>query len=719
LSIRRDERIKFGDYELDSSSRTLFRSGLPVKIQPQPLRVLEVLLERPGQIVSRDELRSRVWGDSTFVEFDQGLNYSIRQIRLALRESAAKPAYIETLPKQGYKFIATVSSTTPLGLPEAGVPDQTISAPATPPAPRPPVPPSRRLMVWAASLLILLSLASYFFLRPRSGPMKYTQLTAFADSASSPSLSPDGRLLAFIRGPEPFLTSNDVYVKTLPNGEAHRVSNDRRMKYDLAFSPDGDEIAYTVLDGNVWKTYAIPTSGGEARLLLSDSAGLSWLSRGQILFSQTRKGLHMGVFTGTATRQDLREIYFPAHERSMAHYSFASPNRESALVIEMNERGDWGRCRLISLTRRHPARDIGPDGACGGAAWSPDGSWMYFTAVVEGGSHLWKQRFPAGQPEQLTFGPMEENGVAVDPGGRSLISSMGVRESTVWFHSQNGDRSLSSEGEIIATLSPPVFNAEGNVLYYLVRRPSSISGQELWRTEVNSGETEAVLPGIFMHQFDLSSDGREVVYRISGLKGKPEIWLAPADRSSPPKRIGAVWGASPHFGPHGKILFQTAEGNSSFLEQMSRDGSFRQRIAAYPISDLVSVSPGGRWAVVTAPLPGESQEAMLAIPTSGGSPIVVTRTSSLTAWSPDGKFFFVSVEPASERGPGRSLAIPLGPDEALPEFPVGGIKPFSGADAMPGAEEVKRALLAPSRDRTQFAYVNTAAHFNLYRIFLP
>jgi DNA-binding winged helix-turn-helix (wHTH) protein len=100
--------IRFADFELDAQSGELLRNGQPVRIQPQPLRVLRVLLERPGQTVSREELRLRVWGEATYVEFDQGLNYCIRQIRLALGDSAAKPIYIETAPRQGYRFVPQV-----------------------------------------------------------------------------------------------------------------------------------------------------------------------------------------------------------------------------------------------------------------------------------------------------------------------------------------------------------------------------------------------------------------------------------------------------------------------------------------------------------------------------------------------------------------------------------------------------------------------------------
>jgi DNA-binding winged helix-turn-helix (wHTH) protein len=105
--------LRFGDYELDSHSSRLIRDGRPVKIQPQPLRVLGVLVERPGEIVSREELQARIWGDVTFVEFDQGLNYCIRQIRLALGDEASEPVYVETLPKKGYRFIAPVTGRRP------------------------------------------------------------------------------------------------------------------------------------------------------------------------------------------------------------------------------------------------------------------------------------------------------------------------------------------------------------------------------------------------------------------------------------------------------------------------------------------------------------------------------------------------------------------------------------------------------------------------------
>jgi TolB-like protein/DNA-binding winged helix-turn-helix (wHTH) protein/tetratricopeptide (TPR) repeat protein len=123
-----DGWLRFGDYEFDSQSGKLLRRGRPVKIQPQPARVLQVLLEHPSELVSRECLRERIWGDSTFVEFDQGLNYCVRQVRLALHDEASRPVYIETLPKQGYRFIAPV------------VMAPKVTEPANPIAPEPALP---------------------------------------------------------------------------------------------------------------------------------------------------------------------------------------------------------------------------------------------------------------------------------------------------------------------------------------------------------------------------------------------------------------------------------------------------------------------------------------------------------------------------------------------------------------------------------------------------
>ncbi len=100
--------VTFGPYRLDLGTGELCRSDVPVKLQPQPAKLLVLLVERAGELVTRDEIRRSVWGTETFVDFDQSVNFCVRQIRTALHDNADAPCYVETLPRRGYRFIAPV-----------------------------------------------------------------------------------------------------------------------------------------------------------------------------------------------------------------------------------------------------------------------------------------------------------------------------------------------------------------------------------------------------------------------------------------------------------------------------------------------------------------------------------------------------------------------------------------------------------------------------------
>ncbi|HTB95693.1 MAG TPA: winged helix-turn-helix domain-containing protein [Terracidiphilus sp.] len=698
--------------------------GRPLRVEPKPLELLILLVSQKGHLVSRREIVEKLWERDVFVDTDHSINTAIRKLRYLLRDDSETPKYIETVTGMGYRFVASVSLVAPASL------DVPVSAaePALPPGDTPAArpaavsPPRRKALVWymgvGACTVIALSSVVLYRWPHRRLEVRYTQLTDFTDSAVAPTLSPDGHMLAFIRGGNAFLTADQIYVKMLPDGEARRVTDDSRSKYGLAFSPDGSEIAYTVMDvpGPVFNTYEVSALGGEPQLLLKNAAGLVWLDSKRLLFSEIRSGVHLGVVTATVTRAGQHEIYFPAHERGMAHYSFPSPDRRWALVVEMNGNGDWDQCKLIDLDGQHQARSVGPIGACTSAGWSPNSEWMYFTAWVEGKNHIWRQRFSGGAPEQITFGATEEEGVAVEPGGRTLITSVGVQESAIWIHDGNGQRALSSEGEVV---SRPVFSPDASVLYYLLRRGEG-PGAELWRAMVDSGKSEAVFPGISMAAFDLSPDGKQVLYATAASDRQAPLWVAPVDRSSPATRVSIFDVQTPHFGDHGQILFQRTEGSRNYLERMNPDGSPRAKVFPYPIADFQNVSPGRHWAIVNvAGTPESGRTAIMAIPLNGGVPHRICASFCTPRWSPDGKFLFVPVEDPSRTDPGRSLAIPLGAGETLPILPEGGIAPSAKPDVVRGAKSVARGELTPGRDLEHYAWVNTTIHRNLYRISLP
>ena len=109
--------IRFGTFQLDTQAGQLLKNGRVIRLKPQPLRLLQLLISRPGELVTRDEIRDLLWGTNTFVDFEQGMNTAVRQIREALGDDAETPIFVETVPKRGYRFIAPVDPGTPAPTP--------------------------------------------------------------------------------------------------------------------------------------------------------------------------------------------------------------------------------------------------------------------------------------------------------------------------------------------------------------------------------------------------------------------------------------------------------------------------------------------------------------------------------------------------------------------------------------------------------------------------
>ncbi len=332
----------------------------------------------------------------------------------------------------------------------------------------------RHLGYVLAGLVVAAVVATFVLSRPESLPSAterpYVQLTNFTDSATNPAVSPDGRMLTFIRGSSTFLDPGQVYVKHLPDGEPVPLTRDDRPKMAPVFSPDGSRIAYTVSVSGKWETWMVPVSGGETRPMLANAAALTWFGDRRILFSEIKRGLQMAIVTGTESRSEVRDVYVPS---GMAHRSYVSPDHEWVLVAsEMNASG-WLPCRIAPMDGSLAGRIVGPPRAkCTYAAWSPDGQWMYFSAESGEGFHTWRQKFPDGTPEQITFGATDEEGIALWPDGRSFASSVGTTVSSIWVRDAGNERQITSEG--YGHL--PSFSADGTMLYYLLR----VSGVQQW-----------------------------------------------------------------------------------------------------------------------------------------------------------------------------------------------------------------------------------------------
>jgi len=574
-------------------------------------------------------------------------------------------------------------------------------------------------------VLLSLSVGLYELFRskePAVPSLQYFQLTNFADSVSSAALSPDGRMLAFKRGRDTFTGPGQIYVKLLPDGEPVEVTHDGLYKMSPVFSPDGSRIAYTGVDRWNWDTWIVPVLGGSPERMLPNASGLTWIDSQHIMFSEIKPGIYMKVSTATESRAEERDIYRPPPvEVGMAHRSYLSPDRRSVLVAEMDTRG-WLPCRRVPFDGSSLGERVGPSSAkCTEAAWSPDGSWMYFSADAGSGFHLWRQHSSGGAAEQLTFGITEEQGIAVAPDGRSLITAVGVEQSSVWLHDQRGDRQISSEGYAYE----PSVTPDGGKLYYLVRSGSSrafVAG-ELWTADLASGRRERILPGFLVTRYDISADGNHIVFAANDSNVKSTVWLASLDRRVPPRLVSAD-AYRPYFDSHDEIFSLGREGTSAFIYRSRADGTGREKVIPDSVLYLLAVSPDGQWVVATKE--GEANfQTIVAYQISSGTAKVICYDCTVTgpayegkstiSWAPNQEFLYFRSKLTGMAAP-KTFVIPLQPGEALPKLPSSGIKSDGDLLVLPGSQMIEDKEMYFGPDPSVYAFVHTATQRNLYRL---
>jgi serine/threonine protein kinase len=569
-------------------------------------------------------------------------------------------------------------------------------------------------LIAAAALLVMGALGSFLFFRSsRSHPpagKDWEQLTFFTDSAVYPSLSSDGRMLAFIRGNNSFFGPGQIYVKLLPGGQPSELTHDAREKLSPVFSPDSSRIVYSTVEP--WELWEVPVLGGAPRILLPNASSMTWIEGGKkLLFSEIKQGLHMAVVTTDEGRGQSRDVYVPPGERSMAHYSYLSPDGKWVLLVEMDSRGEFIPCRVVPFQGSGDAQPVGPPGrTCKSGAWSPDGKWLYLSVRTDK-VHIWRQRFPGGDPEQVTFGPTSQEGIAMAPDGQSLITSVGSQDRTVWLHDKDGERQISSEGDAAA----PSFSPDGNKLFLLMGGGQT-PDYELWSTELPAGKMARLLPGYAIEEYSISRDGLQVAFTKLDPSGRPGLWIAPTNKRSSPLRVSSsAIEDSPHFLPGGDLLFRAIEGGANFLYRMNNDGSNRRKITSERILDFLAVSRDGRWLAASVPNPDPEHTSMTKLfAVDGSQSVALCVDYCLAQWDATGQFLYVSYPQLHE----GSYALPVRQASGLPKLPPAGIarlEDLTGAKTGPVIPHFVESAVSPS----VYAYTVTTTRRNLYRIPLP
>jgi Tol biopolymer transport system component/DNA-binding winged helix-turn-helix (wHTH) protein len=250
--------IQFGVFEVDLRAGELRRNGAKIRLQEQPFRILTMLLERPGEVISREELRTHLWPANTFVDFDHSLNAAVRRLRDALGDTAENPRFVETVARRGYRFLAPVNGAAPAAVSEIAGPHPKST--------------HKGWIATAAAILLLIGLGVGLFLGRRtslplvsSTPLAPRRLTAnpSEDPVSSAAISPDGKYLAF---------SDDTgsYLRQIDTGETHPLTLPPGFRaMPVGWLPDGSHILVTSIAGSAQQAglWQVSTIGGSPRKL--------------------------------------------------------------------------------------------------------------------------------------------------------------------------------------------------------------------------------------------------------------------------------------------------------------------------------------------------------------------------------------------------------------------------------------------------------------------
>ncbi len=283
------QRLRFGLFEADLASGELYKHGRLIHVQEKPFRILAMLLERPGEVVTREEVRKKLWPDGTFVDFDESLDTALKKLRQALGDSSQNPIFVETIPRRGYRFIAPVNAES-LATPQLPGFSEAATTNATPTTLHPadntvspervkaPAARTAVLLRYAVGVTVILLAAMAFRLYKRApsggalDPQKL-QITRLTENGmvSGVAISPDGHFVAYAKrdGEKEGLWIRQVATQS----DVQIVPSDTNGFHGLTFSPDGNYIYFVRSDRNdaFFKyLYSIPAVGGPVRKLITD-----------------------------------------------------------------------------------------------------------------------------------------------------------------------------------------------------------------------------------------------------------------------------------------------------------------------------------------------------------------------------------------------------------------------------------------------------------------
>jgi len=586
----RHASLKFGVYEVDLDGGEVRKSGIRIKVQHQPFKVLQELLEHPGELVSREQLHSRIWPGTGYGDFDQAVNVAVAKLRTALGDSADNPRFIETVPRRGYRFIAPVQPdmvTQEAVLSPAVTRHQADSiAPSRSPE-RPSLSIGIRFAIATGVVVVLV--AAIYLLRPRQTAYTFHRISYGKGAIRSARFGPDGHSVIY------GAAWNGKPVELFwSQGESPQARSYPVPDADiLAVSPQGElAILMNRRAGVGWIAHGtlatIPVAGGASREILENVQDADW----------DKEGKNLAIVHWAGKRCNLEfPIGTSVYAVTGGHWLSdirVSPRGQLAFLEHPLEGDDAGFVELIDSNRQRRVIS-GLWLSVRGLAWDPSGQSLWFSA-----SEAQAERERPRAIYQVTL-----------TGNLQRVVS---ESSDLTFHDVSPDRTLLISRDVER--------------YEILTNVSGVDRDLSWLD--------------FSRADDLSSDGGSILLTVEGEAAEKdyEVYVRNVD-GSPPIKLGSGYGGS--ISPDGQRVLAIAPfGNGAdAVPQLvllpvgkgTRRSLTQDDIAHYSADWF----PDGRQIIFVGSKPAHGVQSWIQ-DLSGGAPEPITPEGiSGTQISPDGK----------------------------------------------------------------------------------